>query len=201
MGTRDPRVDAYIDNAAPFSQPILRHLREVIHEAEPAVEETIKWGFPHFQLQGTLCHMAAFKQHCAFGFTKGELVLPAENQAAANMMSSFGRLTAVADLPDRATLAAYVREAARLNREGVKVPKASAAKRASEVAIPEAFRVALEGNPAAAAAFAKFPPGYRREYLEWIAEAKKEETRDRRIATAIEWIAEGKPRNWKYSKC
>jgi len=201
MGTRDPRVDAYIDKAGAFAQPILRHLRELIHEAEPAVEETIKWGFPHFQHQGTLCHMAAFKQHCAFGFAKGELILPAENEVTTNVMSHFGRLTAIADLPDRATLVGYVREAVRLNREGVKPPKADPAKRAAEVEIPAAFRAALEKNPVAAEAFAKFPPGYRREYVEWIADAKREETRDRRIATAIEWIAEGKPRNWKYMKC
>lgn len=201
MGSRDPRVDAYIEQAAPFAQPILRHLREVVHEAAPDIEETIKWGFPHFEYQGTVCHMGAFKQHCAFGFTKGALVLPAEQQAAANAMSHFGRLAAIADLPDRATLAGYVREAVRLNREGIKAPKAKAAQRAAEAEVPPAFQAALAGNPAAAAAFAKFPPGYRREYVEWIAEAKREETRDRRIATAIEWIAEGKPRNWKYQKC
>jgi uncharacterized protein YdeI (YjbR/CyaY-like superfamily) len=198
MATTDPRVDAYIEKAADFAQPILRHLRDVVHDASPDIEETMKWGFPHFTYRGIVCSMAAFKGHCAFGFWKEQLVLGSPEPKAGEAMGQFGRITGLSDLPPRDVLIGYVREAVRLNEEGVKVPASKAPK-----AVPpllEAFRAALERNPAAKAGFEGFSPSHRREYVEWIAEARREETRDRRIAAAIEWLSEGKPRNWRYMK-
>lgn len=201
MSHRDPRVDAYIAKAAPFAQPILEHVREVVHEACPGVEETIKWGMPSFVYGGgILCGMAAFKAHASFGFWKHALVV-GENDAGAEPvgMGSFGKLTAVRDLPAKRQLVACVKKAAALNAQGVKavpVRKAASAKPAP-VPTPE-FAAALRKHKAAAAAFKAFPPSHQREYVDWIAEAKREETRDRRIAQAVEWIAEGKQRNWKY---
>jgi uncharacterized protein YdeI (YjbR/CyaY-like superfamily) len=200
MGNKDPRVDAYIEKSADFARPILKHLRAVVHEACPEVVETIKWSAPTFEYHGLLCGMAAFKAHCTFGFWKAQLLaldgkpLVAEMEGGAEQ---FGRLTTVRDLPGRRVLVRLVKQAARLNEEGIKVPaKPRAAKR--RVAVPDDLRAALGRRPAARAAFEAFSPSHQREYVEWLEDARREETRRRRLATAIEWLAEGKPRNWKY---
>lgn len=203
MSHRDPRVDAYIAKAAPFAQPILEHVRDVVHEACPGVEETIKWGMPSFTYGGgILCGMAAFKAHASFGFWKHALVL-GEGDAGEGTervgMGSFGKLTSVRDLPPKRQLAAYVRKAAALNAPGASAAPARKAPAAKPAPVPTPeFAAALRKNKAAAAAFKAFPPSHQREYVDWIAEAKREETRDRRIAQAVDWIAEGKQRNWKY---
>jgi uncharacterized protein YdeI (YjbR/CyaY-like superfamily) len=198
MSQRDKRVDAYIAKAAPFARPILEHVRAVVHEACPDAEETIKWGMPTFTCgDGILCGMAAFKAHASFGFWKHALVV-GEGEAQAGM-GSFGRLATVRDLPPKKQLLAYVKKAAVLNAQGVKAAPArkSAAPKPAPEPTPE-FAAALRKHKAAAAAFKAFSPGQQREYVEWIAEAKREDTRDRRIAQAVEWLAEGKQRNWKY---
>lgn len=197
MGTRDPRVDAYIANSADFARPILAHLREVVHSACPDVEETMKWSFPHFMYGGMLCSMASFKEHCAFGFWKGALVL-GDDGASEGAMGQFGRITAVSDLPSKRALSGYIKKAMALNADGVKAPtrKKPAAKR--ELAVPDDLARALRKNRKAAASFERFSPSHRREYIEWITDAKREDTRERRLETTIEWLAEGKPRNWKY---
>lgn len=198
MGTRDPRVDAYIEKAADFAKPILEHIRAVVHEACPDVDETIKWSTPHFVHKGTLCMMAGFKRHAAFGFWKGSLVA---GDAALNLAPNgeFGRLTRVSDLPPRKTLAAWVKKAAALNDAGI--VKRKTPKRAPKpLVIPPALTAALKKNKNAQAAFAAFPPSHKREYAEWIAGAKTDETRNRRIAQAIDWIANGKSRNWKHER-
>src|SRR5262245_2913102 len=189
MGTRDPRVDAYIERAAPFARPILTHLREVVHKACPDVRETLKWRSPSYEYEGILCGMAAFKQHCAFGFWKHELVVGGD-RSAQEAMGSFGRLTKLADLPSRAVLARYVKKAMKLNEDGVKPARA---KRASKPAprMHPALEAALARNARARATYEGFPPGAQREYLEWIAEAKGDDTRARRIAQAVEWLAAG----------
>jgi uncharacterized protein YdeI (YjbR/CyaY-like superfamily) len=201
MGSRDPRVDAYIAKSAPFAQPILSHLREVVHAACPEVEETMKWSTPHFTHKGPLCHVAAFKQHCAFGFWKGSLVV-GDTRPGEEAMGQFGRLGALADLPADDVLAGYVREAKRLNDEGVKAPaRAKPAAEKKELAVPDDLAAALQGNPAALATFERFSPSKRKEYVEWITEAKSPATRTKRRDTAVEWMAEGKARHWKYEKC
>jgi uncharacterized protein YdeI (YjbR/CyaY-like superfamily) len=193
----DPKVDAYIDKAEEFAKPILRHIRDVVHEAAPEIEEAIKWGFPNFVRNGIVCHMASFKAHCSFGFWKAELLVP-DAASRDEAMGQFGRITSLADLPARGELIRLVREAVRLNESDVKAPARK--QKREELAEPEAFRAALDRSPEARSAFDAMPPSHRREYIEWIAEAKREATRDRRIATALEWIGEGKPRNWKYMK-
>ena len=199
MGTRDPRVDAYIAKAGDFAKPILTRLRDAVHEACPDVEEAMKWSFPHFLYKGMLCSMASFKEHAAFGFWKGTLVLGAasKNEEA---MGQLGRLTAVSDLPSNSVLASYIKKAAALNDKGVKV--ARVAKRAAPKAlrVPADLASALNRNRKAHAAFAAFSPSHKREYLEWITEAKSADTRARRLQTAIEWMADGKSRNWKYMR-
>ena len=197
MGTRDPRVDAYVAKSASFARPILCHLREVIHSASPVIEETMKWSFPHFMHHGIVCSMAAFKEHCAFGFWKQDLVLGGRPTAGKDAMGQFGRIRSLADLPSRKVLAGYVRRAVRLNEQGVKVSRKPVSKRATP-RMPPDLKAALAEHPAAAANFERFSPSQRREYVEWIIEAKREDTRARRLATAAAWIAEGKPRHWKY---
>ncbi len=199
--TTDPRVDAYIAKAAEFARPILRHLREVVHDASPEITETIKWGAPHFEYRGTLCGIAAFKFHCAFWFWKGALVVDDQDSRAGTAMGQFGRITKVEDLPSRKTLIGYVRKAMELKDESVGKPRSAPARpKRKELAIPDYFQAALKKNPNALATFESFSPSHRREYIEWITEAKGEDTRQRRMATALEWLAEGKPRNWKYVK-
>lgn len=201
MATRDPRIDTYIDNAPEFAQPVLHHLRALIHAACPDVVETIKWRCPSFEYKGVLCGFAAFKQHCVFGFWKHELVVAAHDKASREAMGSFGRLTSIKDLPSKAALTKFIKSAMKLNDEGVKVVRDKTTKGKQPVSMPPELKVALAKNKRARAAFEAFSPSHQREYMEWIGEAKGEDTRARRLAQAIEWMAEGKPRNWKYMKC
>jgi uncharacterized protein YdeI (YjbR/CyaY-like superfamily) len=198
MGTRDPRIDEYIAKSAEFARPILEHIREVVHAACPDAKETVKWSMPHFEHHGVLCNMAAFKAHCAMGFWKGSLLF--ENAAAEKeAMGHMGRITSIADLPPKMELIALVRKAAKLNEEGVKVEKPVRAPK-KELDTPADLAAALKKDRKAAATFEAFAPSHRREYIEWITEAKSDATRQRRLEQAIEWMAEGKSRNWKYSK-
>lgn len=200
MASHDPRVDAYIARAAPFAQPILEHLRAVVHAACPGVEETLKWSSPHFMYKGMLCGMAAFKQHVAFGFWLGKLVTDTGNEESA--MGQFGRIASLADLPPKRTLAALVKKAAALNEAGAKLPtRTRDGKPKPPVEVPDDLAAALARNRKARATFEAFSPSHRREYVEWITEAKREETRAKRLATTLEWLAEGKVRNWKYAAC
>jgi hypothetical protein len=198
MGTRDPRVDAYIGKAPAFAQPILVHLRDVVHAACPSVEEDIKWGAPHFLHHGMLASMAAFKAHACFGFWRGKELFPDGGQDGA--MGQFGRLESVRDLPSKKVLAGLVKQAMALNESAAPRPKKVARPRPEATPSP-AFAAALAADRKARAAFAAFPPSHRREYVEWIDEARREDTRARRIAQAVEWIAQGKSRNWKYADC
>jgi uncharacterized protein YdeI (YjbR/CyaY-like superfamily) len=198
MATTDPRVDAYIAKSAEFARPILKYLRAAVHAASPEIEETLKWSMPHFMYKGMLCGMAAFKQHCAFGFWKGKLVADLSEEA----MGQFGCITKVSDLPSKRALTAYVKKAMALNDAGVKSPtRTKNAKPKSPVKVPDDLAAALRRNKKAGATFEGFSPSHRREYVEWITEAKREETRAKRLATALEWLAEGKSRNWKYENC
>jgi uncharacterized protein YdeI (YjbR/CyaY-like superfamily) len=201
MGTRDDRVDAYIARSAEFARPILTHLRDVVHTACPEVEETMKWSRPHFVYKGMLCGMSAFKEHCAFGFWKSSLVLDNGRDDAKEGMGQFGRITQVSDLPSRKILSGYIKEAMKLNDAGVKSPTRSKPKMPRVLVVPDDLTVALQKNKKALATFEKFAPSHKREYIEWITEAKTEATRAKRLDTAIAWMAEGKPRNWKYMNC
>jgi uncharacterized protein YdeI (YjbR/CyaY-like superfamily) len=203
MSARDPRVDAYIAKSAAFAQPILSCLRDLVHEACPEVEETLKWGAPSFMhAGGILCFMAAFKQHASFGFWKHALVLGED--VPREGMGSLGKLTRLDDLPPKKQLLAWIRKAALLNAQGARTPavrKAGRPKPQPDVPPELAAALAMRKHARARAVFEAFPPGHRREYIEWIAEAKREETRARRLAQALEWMSEGKPRNWKYMRC
>jgi uncharacterized protein YdeI (YjbR/CyaY-like superfamily) len=162
----------------------------------------MKWSFPHFMYGGgILCSMASFKQHCAFGFWKGSLIIDQEGEAAEQAMGQFGRIGSVKDLPSKRVLASYVKKAMALNDAGVKRPRsAREAAPKPPVEVPDDLVAALAKQKKARAAFDAFPPSHRREYVEWIVEAKRDDTRARRIAQAVEWIAEGKSRNWKYER-
>jgi hypothetical protein len=201
MGKRDPRVDAYVARSAEFARPVLEHLREVVHSACPDVTETIRWGFPHFDAQGMLCSMAAFKAHCAFGFWKGA-VLFGDSANGKEAMGHFGRIASVADLPPKRELVRLVKAARKLNEEGAPAarPKPRAKAPKPPVEAPADLAAALKRNAKARATFEGLPPSHRRDYVEWIVEAKRDETRQRRLAQAVEWLAEGKSRNWKYER-
>jgi uncharacterized protein YdeI (YjbR/CyaY-like superfamily) len=197
MPKKDPRIDAFIEKSAPFAQPILIHVRKLVHAACPNVEETLKWGMPHFDYKGVLLGMAAFKQHCAVAFWKADLVL-GEAQVADEAMGHFGRITSRDDLPSDKVLTRYIRKAVELNEAGIKKPVPARPKKRKELEIPDDFQAALKKNRKALATFEGFSYSHRKEYVEWITEARRDETRARRLKTAMEWLAQGKSRNWKY---
>ena len=203
-GKRDPRIDAYIAKAAPFAAPILRHLRELVHEASPSVTETLKWGHPSF-MHGDkiLCGMASFKAHCTFGFWHQEMekVIGRDGANAATAMGSLGRITTLADLPDDDRMLGYIRRAAQLIASGAPARPSQRRGPAKALKVPADLLVALKKNKKAAEAFAAFATSHRNEYVEWITEAKRTETREKRLATTLDWLAKGKSRNWKYENC
>jgi uncharacterized protein YdeI (YjbR/CyaY-like superfamily) len=221
MGSFDPRVDAYIAGSAGFARPLLERLRAIVHEACPDVEETIKWRMPGFlHAGGILCMMAAFKQHVSFGFWKHALVVGddvAREGAAREVtpregtpregtpregMGSFGKMGSLRDLPPKRELVALIRRAMALNEQGVKTSGARKVRVPKPPPVaPDDLSAALSRNRQARVAFDGFSPSQQREYVEWITGAKRPETRQRRLAQALEWLAEGKPRNWKYMHC
>jgi uncharacterized protein YdeI (YjbR/CyaY-like superfamily) len=195
MGKRDPRIDAYIAKSAEFARPILNHLRDTVHAAVPEVEEGMKWSMPHFMHKGMMCGMAAFKQHATFGFWKGQLVLGEE--ANRDAMGHLGKITKLSDLPPKSVLTGYIKKAAQLNDEGVRVARAPRTA-AKPVRVPPYLAAALKRNKKARTTFEAFPPSHKREYVEWITEAKTDNTRTKRLLQAVAWMAEGKTRNWRY---
>jgi len=199
MPTVDARVDAYIEKSADFAKPILTHIRKLVHKACPDIQETMKWSFPHFDYKGTVCSMASFKQHCAFGFWKQSLLeqdaFPAEKTA----MGSFGRIASIKDLPPDKVMIKLIHQAVELNEKGIKVAKKRTEKK--ELVVPKDLTSALSKNRPAKTTFEKFSPSHKKEYVMWIEEAKTEATRNKRLATTVEWLAEGKSRNWKYENC
>ncbi|HEY2649032.1 MAG TPA: YdeI/OmpD-associated family protein [Puia sp.] len=203
MPEMDPRVDAYIEKAAPFAKPILLKLRKLIFQACPEAKETIKWSFPNYEAYGgMLCSMAAFNEHCSMGFWKASLLKDPEkilHLADKNSMGHLNKLITLKNLPSDKILQSYLREAAQLNKDKVKVTKPKTAPK-KELPLPKALAAALKKSKKALATFDAFPPSQRREYIEWIVEAKTEETLNKRLATTIEWLEEGKIRHWKYKK-
>lgn len=202
--TFDPRVDAYINKSAVFAQPILHHLRELIHKAVPEIEESIKWSMPFFTYKGQMYgNLAAFKAHCSFGLFGASMKAYLEEQGIARNgnMGAMGKIATLKDLPPNKTLIAYCRQAAKFIDDGAKTMQRprKAAKPAPE--IPAELSAALKKNKTAQKAWNDFSPSCQREYAEWINEAKRAETKEKRIAQAVEWIAEGKQRNWKYQNC
>jgi uncharacterized protein YdeI (YjbR/CyaY-like superfamily) len=203
MPNPDQRIDDYIDKSAEFAKPILNHLRMLVHKNCPAVVETMKWSFPHFEYNGSiLCSMASFKQHCTFGFWLGSkmkdphgILRPAGER---NAMGHFGQIKSLKDLPHDKILAAYFKEAMDLTDKGEKISRAKS--ETKEMTIPPYFLSEVKKNKTALAHFEKFSPSQKKEYVTWITEAKTEATRQKRMATAIEWLAEGKTRNWKYER-
>jgi uncharacterized protein YdeI (YjbR/CyaY-like superfamily) len=197
----DERVDAYIERQADFARPILQHLRSAVHSACPEAEETLKWSAPAFMYKGEiLAMMAGFKQHTAFNFSRGTQVT-GDTGAQEKAMGQFGRMASLDDVPDPETFAALVRKAMALTDAGVKPPQKKKAEPTAPAETPVDLRSALDANPEAAATFDGFSPSCRREYVQWVTEAKQAATREKRIAQAVEWMAEGKKRNWKYEKC
>ncbi len=203
MVKKDKRVDAYIEKAQPFAKPILIHLRKLIHQGNPDVVETVKWGMPSFDYKGSFCSMASFKQHAVFGFWKGKLLKDPKNYLqersaqGGDAMGNLGRITSVKDLPPDNVIIDFVRQARKLNDEGVKLP-ARSVKPKTELVIPDYFLNALKKNKKALSTFENFSYSNKKEYVLWVTEAKTEDTRKSRLETAVEWMSEGKIRNWKY---
>jgi len=202
MTNRIPEVDAYIDKSAAFAQPILEKIRTLFHKACPEIQEVMKWSFPHFEYMGLVGSMAAFKQHCSFGFWKSKLLTDPHKLFVGVGDTSMGgmKVSSLADLPSDKILLAYIKEAVALNEDGVKAPIAKK-KPKKALVVPDYFLAALRKNKEALAVFEAFSPSHQREYVEWVTEAKQEATRAKRLAQAIDWMAQGKSRNWKYEKC
>lgn len=203
MANSEKRIDVYIDKSAEFAQPILKYFRSFVHKTCPEVEEKIKWGFPHFDYKGgPMCSMAAFKKHSAITFWKAalmkngaELIKTAKSEAA---MGHLGKITSLKDLPSDKKLTAYIKEAMRLNEEGIKLSTKKNSASVNKAELPDYFLKALNKNKKAQKCFESFPPSHKKEYLQWITEAKSELTRNKRLKIALEWMSEGKDKNWKY---
>lgn len=208
MATKDKRIDEYIANAKPFAQPVLKHLRKLIHQTVPEVTETIKWGFASFDYKGPLCSFASFKEHCVFGFWKYQLIddpnkiMQERSNKGGDAMGNLGRITSKKDLPADEIIIDFILQAKKLNDDGVKLPPRKKADVfvKKELVIPKELIAALNKNKKAKDVFENFSYSHKKEYSEWIGEAKTEETKNKRIVQTIEWIAEGKSRNWKYAK-
>ena len=187
--SRDPRVDTYIAKAPEYAKPILTYVRDMLHAAVPDVQETIKWGAPHFDYKGMMVGMAAFKEHAGINFWKGKLI----------GKDGLSPIKSINDLPPKKELLALFKKLAQLNEDGVKIARPKRAPK-PEAKTPPDLAAALKKNKKAASAWEDFSPSHRREYVQWITEAKTGETRKRRLDQALEWMAEGKSRNWKYMK-
>ena len=201
MGNKDPRIDAYIAKSKDFAKPILKHFRELVHKACPEAEETIKWGVPSYEYNGPYCMSPAFKEHCAIVFWKARLMKDPALVANAKSEVSMGHLKKIAslkDLPKDKVLISYLKEAAKLNKEGAKLPPRLKVKK--ELVVPDSFLKALKKNRKASETFKNFSNSKKKDYVDWVTEAKIDETRKKRIATSVEWLAEGKSRNWKYMR-
>ena len=198
MGKRDPRVDAYIAKSADFARPILKHLRALVHEADPRIEETMKWSMPSFTHDGLVCNMAAFNRHCAFGFWKGKLIVDKQGKRVDEAMGQMGRIASLDDLPSDRQLIGYIKKAVKLNQDEVKLPGKPRAKKAVPLRVPAYITAALKQDKHALAAFRALSTSHRNEYVEWIAGAKREETRARRLATTLSWLRLGRNMNWRY---
>jgi uncharacterized protein YdeI (YjbR/CyaY-like superfamily) len=199
MASKDPRVDAYIAKQKPFAQPILKRIRQAVHTGCPDVTETIKWGVPAFEYKGPMCGMAAFKAHCLMGFWKGTLVKSMPKDRVTQAGGGWGRFESIDDLPDLKLIVRMVKEAVALNDAGIKIPRAVKPAK-PPLKAPGDMLAAIKKDRKAGAAWAGFSPSAQRDYVEWITQAKSDDTRARRLQTAVEWIAEGKRRNWKYER-
>ena len=193
---KNPKIDEYIANSAEFAKPILVKLRELIHEAHPDIEETIKWGMPSFDYKGIVCHIAAFKNHCSFGFMKYKLIKGLEENGG---MNSFGKITTVDDLPDDEVILMFIKEAVGLNEKGLKLSISTKEKK--ELIVPTYLLEILNDNSKAEKVFNGFSYSNKKDYVNWIVEAKREITREKRIVQMLEWLEEGKTRHWKYKNC
>nr|WP_276902141.1 YdeI/OmpD-associated family protein [Pedobacter kyonggii] len=196
------QVDQYIINSAEFAIPILDHLRNLVHKADARIEEKMKWSMPFFDFKGTVCHMASFKNHCAFGFWKGSLMQDEYGifKERTEAMGLLGKITCLEDLPPDEILIAYIQQAIQLNENNVKLPAKSKSTAQKELVVPEYLMEALQEDPEALAVFQNFSTSNKKDYVLWLEEAKTETTRQKRLVTTLVWLAEGKTRMWKYKK-
>lgn len=198
-----PQVDNFILKAQPFAHPILNHIRALVHHTCPEAEEKIKWGMPFFDYKGEMmCHMAAFKHHCAIGFWKASLMKDKalmQHASSESSMGHIGKITCLDDLPSDKKIIAWIKEAMKLNEDGIKVNKVKSTKDEA-IEAPAYFLKELKQNKEALKTFNAFTYSCKKEYIVWITDAKTETTREKRMSQAIEWMAEGKKRMWKYEK-
>jgi uncharacterized protein YdeI (YjbR/CyaY-like superfamily) len=204
MALKEKKIDAYIAKSADFAKPILNHIRELVHKTCPTVEEKVKWGMPFFDYKGEmLCHIASFKQHAVMGFWKASLMkdpVLVENAKSETAMGHLGRITSLKDMPSDKKITGWIKEAMQLNDKGIKLPAKAKPADKKELVVPDYFLKALAKNKKAKQVFENFPFAHKKEYVNWIIEAKTEDTRKKRMETALEWMAEGKSRLWKYEK-
>jgi len=204
MKNTDPRIDQYILKSQEFAIPILEYLRKLVHKVCPDCQETMKWSFPHFEYKGEiLCSMASFKKHCSFGFWKEKLMTKSQNlltDKGKTAMGDFGKITSLKDLPSAKILTMCIQEAMKLNEDGIKIVKTIKRIDPKDIVIPPDFQKALNKNAKAKKAFEAFAPSHKREYIGYITEAKREETKQKRIAQSVEKLSEGKSHNYKYER-
>ena len=203
MDNKNPHIDLYIEKAAPFAQTVLRHLRQLVHKTCPEVVENVKWGMPSFEYKGLWCGFASFKEHCTFGFWKAGIMKDSQvllGKASKAAMGNLGRITSMKDLPSDKIIIGWLKESMKLNDEGIKVPKDVTKHEKKVIITPKWFIEAVKKNKKAWTTFDNASQSFKKEYVQWVTEAKTDETKDKRLKQSIEWMVEGKHRNWKYMK-
>jgi uncharacterized protein YdeI (YjbR/CyaY-like superfamily) len=199
MGKYDPRVDDYIAKSPAYAQPIMKHIRGLIHQAVPNIVEVIKWAHPHFEYKGPAFSIGAFKEHLGLNFWKSKLMDDPEGLFKYDgSAGSMGKIKSLADLPEDDILMAYFMLAADLNEQGVKATTPKTAPEKKQLIIPDDLIAAFKNDTTAMQHFEQFNYSAKKEYVDWLAEAKTTETRQKRLKTIMEWVAEGKTRYWKY---
>lgn len=201
--SKNSDIDNYIAGKAPFAQEILTHLRQIIHNAAPDITETIKWRQPCFEHNGLVCSVAAFKKHVTFSFFKGKLLNDSNNifpTSDNNELTSL-KFSVLADIPQDDILTAFIQQAIALNADSNCKRKSTQRKDKDTLVMPNDLAAALASTPAAQSTFNNFSYSKQKDYIEWLTSAKRETTRVTRLATTVQWLSEGKARNWKYENC
>lgn len=198
MNEASENITAYIEKATPEFKEVMIALRSVLNNPNFDIKEDWKWGAPNFNNEGMICWLAHFRNHVGMNFFKGTLIKDKYNlfthyrEEKGNRQLKFSDINQI--IPEQ--IEYYIEEAIKLNQENIKVVK-----KEIDTSLPLDLETELNNNPKAKMFFESLAPSYKRDYIEWIEEAKREATRTKRLATTMEWLSEGKKKNWKYENC
>src|SRR5438270_1264994 len=179
-------VNDSLANAPEGTRPILVRLRRIFRQASPKLEEAIKWGVPCYLFKGPVGGFAAYKQHVSWGLWKSRALNDPEGLLGRGVSVMAGKITKVSEIPPAAKIIALIEQVIALNEAGIKSPKPP------EPELPADFAAAMKKAGKAARHYAAFTPARKWQYVNWVTQAKRAETRAKRIEIAVERIGEGK---------